>query len=382
MNLYKKSGSRYWHFAIVTGTGSDRGQKVVNTQATDQRVAHEILHRTQLLVESIEGGMGLSPTLRNWLTTMHPKLRKRLERLGLIEAADAASVQTIAKHIDDYLAACRFQGMGEAYGRIKKSQLAAFVDHGKARSLADLTADRVSAFLGSLKDRGLSNRTLNQHRSTLIAFANWCIKQGRNDRHNLGTQVPRLNEEVGKRRSRRAATKEEITGLLDAASDHRRFVYLAALLTGLRRGELGQIQWRDIDLTQRTMTVRAEVAKTSKPSIQPLHADMLKLLVARAAGRQPDDLVFAPVPRIETFKRDLKRAGISFKDENDRQLDFHALRATFATMLLREAVPVSIARQLTRHASAKTLEKHYDRLGLADAAEAIKRLPGLDGPKP
>ena len=76
---------------------------------------------------------------------------------------------------------------------------------------------------------------------------------------------------------------------------------------------------------------------------------------------------------------DLAKAGIAYPDENGRQLDFHALRGTFATRLLRQGVPPSVARRLTRHASVKTLEKHYDKLGLADAVAAMKKLPGVSG---
>ncbi len=81
---------------------------------------------------------------------------------------------------------------------------------------------------------------------------------------------------------------------------------------------------------------------------------------------------------MKTFRGDLKRAGIKYTDAQGSQLDFHALRVTFATRLLREGVPPSIARRLTRHKSVKTLERYYDKLGLEDAKGAMKQLPGVD----
>ena len=148
-------------------------------------------------------------------------------------------------------------------------------------------------------------------------------------------------------------------------------------MTGLRRGELSKIEKRDIDLEQCRMVVRAEISKTKKNAILPLHEEMIPLLREKTSLLNPTDCVFHPVPNILTYQRDLKRAGIDYVDENGRYLDFHSLRGTFATRLLRSGVPVSHARQLTRHASVKTLEKHYDGLGLSDAEQAIRRLPGL-----
>lgn len=286
-------------------------------------------------------------------------------------------MKPVADHVEDYLAACRFEGMGLAFERIKRSQLRRLVEHAGARRLAHLTPDGLSAYLQTLKEQGRSNRTINQHRATAVAFANWCVKERRLELHALD-RVPRLNEEVGRKRVRRAATEDELRRFLDAAPPERRFRYAAALHTGLRRGELKAIERRDIDLDAGTLTVRAEVSKSGRSHVLPLHQELLKELANRIAGLRPNDRVFIPVPTIRTFKRDLERAGIPFRDENGRQLDFHALRATFATRLLRQGVPSAVARQLTRHASVRTLEKHYDRIGLADAVEAMRKLPGVN----
>ena len=91
----------------------------------------------------------------------------------------------------------------------------------------------------------------------------------------------------------------------------------------------------------------------------------------------PKDRVFMPVPNIRTYQRDLQNAGIDYQDADGRFLDFHALRATFATRLLRHGVYPSKAIRLTRHASVKTLEDFYDKLGLSDAVDAMDQLPGL-----
>jgi integrase len=148
-------------------------------------------------------------------------------------------------------------------------------------------------------------------------------------------------------------------------------------MTGLRRGELSKVEKRDSNLDQARMVIRAEVSKAKKNAVLPLHEEMVPLLRKKTMLLNPTDLVFNPVPNILTYQRDLERAGIPYVDENGRYLDFHSLRATFATRLLRNGVLPSKAIRLTRHASVKTLEKHYDGLGLSDAEQAIRQLPGL-----
>lgn len=104
---------------------------------------------------------------------------------------------------------------------------------------------------------------------------------------------------------------------------------------------------------------------------------MVSILKDKRACLKPTERVFHPVPHILTYQRDLERVGIDYKDENGRYFDFHSLRRTFATRLLRNGVFPSKAIRLTRHKSVKTLEEHYGMLGLSDAVEAMGQLPGL-----
>ncbi|MEM6552590.1 MAG: site-specific integrase [Planctomycetota bacterium] len=378
MNVYLPSGKKTWHFALsVSNVGrGGRRQRVVNSFATNRRVAEELLRKTVLLVEAVEAGMPLTAELHKWVEQMNPKLRKRLSALGLLTDQDAGAATLVAEHVDAYLTACRFEGMGEGYEKVKRSQLERLFVQAGVRRLSDLNIERVESGLQWLKNQGRSHRTVNRNRATVVAFANWCVKQGRLPHHRLN-HIPRLNEDADRRRVRRAATEEELHNFLASVPAHRRFVYTAALMTGLRRGELKQIERRDIDLNARRLTVRVEVSKAKRADVLPIHDDLVDVIAPMTERLGPADKVFTPVPTIKTFKRDLEEAGIPFKDDNGHQLDFHALRSTFATRLLRQGVPAAVARRLTRHASVKTLEKHYDRLGFDEAAAAMQELPGV-----
>lgn len=230
--------------------------------------------------------------------------------------------------------------------------------------------------LEHLKSEDKSNRTVNTFRSSLNAFANWLKDKDHLEKHDLN-RLPKLNEMEDRRHPRRAATDDEICRLLAVVPEYRRYVYMTAVMTGLRRGELRKIEKRDIDLNQKRLRVRPEVSKNRTEATLPLHDEMVALFRDKIIMLDVNDRIFGTIPNNLTFQRDVKKAGIEYKDENGRYFDFHALRSTFATRLLRHDISLSKAIRLTRHKSVKTLEVHYDMLGLSDAEEAMDQLPGL-----
>ena len=267
--------------------------------------------------------------------------------------------------------------MNESFIKVKRRQLNIIFTEAGVLNLSQLKSSRIKPVMERLKTDGKAHRTLNMYRATVNAFANWLVEEeAALEKHDL-KRLPRLDEQADERHPRRPATDEQLRQLLDSVPKHRRFVYFAAAMTGLRRGELRQIEKRDFNLPDEQLRVRAEVSKNRDEAILPLHQDMVVLLRDKLAGLNPTDRVFDPVPNILTLQRDLKKAGIEYKDENGKYLDFHSLRATFATRLLRNGVHPSKAIRLTRHKSVKTLETYYDKLGLNDAEDAMGQLPGL-----
>jgi integrase len=114
-------------------------------------------------------------------------------------------------------------------------------------------------------------------------------------------------------RTRRAFTAEEFSRLVNVAGE-RRIIYLVAAFTGLRRGELAKIEWRDVhvDGSQPYILVRSSVAKNAKLVAQPLPPKIASALRAfRRADVGPRDLVFKPLmSRMHRFRADLAAAGI------------------------------------------------------------------------
>jgi integrase len=127
----------------------------------------------------------------------------------------------------------------------------------------------------------------------------------------------------------------------------RSAVYRVAATTGLRRSEIGSLVWRDVDLKNGFITIQASSAKNRKTAILPIPEGTVEALAALKGGAFESDSVFKTLPNMRTFYKDLKRSGLQ-KTKKFEGIDFHALRATFATSLARAGVMLTQAQRLMR----------------------------------
>jgi len=97
---------------------------------------------------------------------------------------------------------------------------------------------------------------------------------------------------------------------------------------------------------------------------------------AKPADAKPSDLVLTGkmLPRMWKMKKDLERAQIPYI-ENGRRADFHALRHTLATNLVRLNVAPRVAMQILRHSDISLTMNHYTDASQLPIMEAIEKLP-------
>lgn len=165
---------------------------------------------------------------------------------------------------------------------------------------------------------------------------------------------------------------EEVVALVDAAaSEQDAAIYLTAAFSGLRRGELIALRWRDVDIEGSTIRVRASYSdgalatpksgKVRSVPMAPNVAETLTNLRQRPLWTADDDLVF--VGRTGTFLdgRALRRR---YQDALDRaglrRLRFHDLRHTFGTRVIAKA-DIRRVQEWMGHADVKTTMRylHY-----------------------
>jgi integrase len=158
--------------------------------------------------------------------------------------------------------------------------------------------------------------------------------------------------------------------------------YLTAAFTGLRRGELLKLEWRDLHLeaVRPFVNVRASISKNHKQAMLPLHSDLVNALRRyQTAGASETALVFKGiVPRMHIFREDLAAAEIAYVDGKGEFADFHSLRKTFATMLTLAGVPQRVIMELMRHSDMRLTAKTYTDAGMLPTDSNIALLPSIN----
>ncbi|MEX2307308.1 MAG: tyrosine-type recombinase/integrase, partial [Pirellulales bacterium] len=93
-------------------------------------------------------------------------------------------------------------------------------------------------------------------------------------------------------------------------------------------------------------------------------------------GRDPNELVWPGSwwqQSAKMLQMDLEEAGIVAIDD-DRVVDFHALRTTFITGLARAGVAPALTQKLARHSDINLTLSAYTRLQMSELAGAVGRL--------
>ena len=249
--------------------------------------------------------------------------------------------------------------------------------------LKSLTPAHVRALHREKLDAGSSPATVRKIHSTLHKALAQAVADGLIPRNAADVKAPRPTPD-----EMRPLSETEARAFLESASDERfEALYVLAITTGLRRGELLGLRWDDADLERSTLRVGRSLVreggrytlgdtKTKKGrrqvNLTPRTVNALKAYRklqleerVRLAGLYEDQgLIFAtssgtPIQPENLVKRYfkplLKKAGLP-------EIRFHDLRHTCATLLLGRGVHPKIVQELLGHATiAMTLDtySHY-----------------------
>ena len=180
---------------------------------------------------------------------------------------------------------------------LKKHLVPRFGSH----ELCDLSRADVQAYVAELTHAGYAPKTVDHIHDVLSAVLRTAMTWGHlreNPAH--GVKLPELRTV----RPKPVLTLEQARRLLARLDTQSRTMVGVALLTGVRRGELFGVRWRDVDLLKRVVTVEQAVYEGhfGPPKTRagerclPLSDAACALLVTwRQEARQTgaDDLVFA-----------------------------------------------------------------------------------------
>lgn len=319
--------------------------------------------------------------------------RRHVERAGPKQAA----INLYRRRKDEMLQGKKFPEnlrRGVKFSDIAQDALNYVRDEGRAagklafvatwfpnRDAASITRNDIKRELNRLrreghriKSRGLSPATRNRFKAALSFIFTLALENGK-----VTSNPARLvrMEKENNERVRFLSEQEEsrLRAQVREASPERVAELDLALHTGLRRGEQYSLRWRDVDLLNRTLTVRR--GKGNKKRHVRLNANALAAL---AALRLRDDGSGYVCPGALSkdgywasrfwFKRALAAASVD-------DFTWHDLRHTFASRLVQRGVDIVRVKELMGHATISMTMRyaHLAPVHLQNAVDAIATLP-------
>lgn len=196
----------------------------------------------------------------------------------------------------------------------------------------------------------------------------------------------------GSRVEKGTFSPEQISRLVNAAEGDWRGLVLAAFYTGARLSDLAHLEWKSVDLVERSITFRQR--KTDATVLVPMHPELESYLLSLPAPAHGNAPVFPSLYGVPTggtrglsvgFRQIMERAGIRSAKIRERghgisrsvaALSFHSLRHSFNSALANAGVNQEIRQLLTGHAS-ETMNTLYTHTEIETIRRAIEHLPRL-----
>jgi integrase len=274
--------------------------------------------------------------------------------------------------------------------------------------VADVTTAQIEALLMAHAREGVGARSVDKHRQVLSAIFNFGLRPEQAERWQL-TSNPAAA--AAKRREPAAARLEVFTveqiealaraaasgawrgphddltdaGALFRAEEDAQFAELlrVAAYTGLRRGELVALRWRDVRWSERVLVVEralsGDVEGTTKSGRSATSHSAIKRsarsTTSRVAGtsQAPTTTSSRLSPATGPTASALRRRFIAARDAAGLPaLRFHDLRHTAGTLLTRVLDPVTV-RDVLGHADLKTTERYLHAVRASRLSDAATR---------
>jgi integrase len=156
-------------------------------------------------------------------------------------------------------------------------------------------------------------------------------------------------------------------------TDYLKPLVILDLNTGLRRGELFNLEWADIDLPRAILTVVGAGAKSQKTRHIPLNREATEVLGAwREQSADASGNVFPgrDGKRFNNVKRSWEKI---LQDAKIAGFRFHDLRHDFASKLVMAGVDLNTVRELLGHSDLK-MTLRYAHLAPEHKAAAVGKL--------
>jgi len=296
------------------------------------------------------------------LKDVHVKLAKG-EYLGVYEEKKIF----FEEYGKQYLAFSKANKAFSTYNRRDRFSVAQLSSAFEGRYLFDITPRMIEKYKADRLE-SVSPATVNRELACLKHMYTKAIEWDY-VKTNPVKSVKSLKEPPGRLRYLSA---DEADALIKACHGYLRSIVITALNTGMRRGELLNLKWQDVDLHNRKITVKKP--KNNELRVIPINKTLYREL-SELSEQSESDYVFCngdgqAIGDIKkSFATALKKAEIE-------DFRFHDLRHTFGSYLVMKGIDLKTVQQVMGHKVIKTTMR-YSHLSPEYVQQAIERLDSV-----
>ena len=220
-----------------------------------------------------------------------------------------------------------------------------------------LRPDHLQSLYSKKLNEGLSKRTVQHMHAVIRRSLNQALKWELILRNPAGL----VTAPTPDKKAYKTLTAEEARIFLKSTVDHRWHpIYVLAITTGMRMGEILGLYWEDIDFKRGTLSVKRTIqmlrgrtimgepkTASSKRNIALSNYALNTLKPLKGEGfvfKTANDTPVSPRNLARDFHKALKKAGLP-------HMRFHDLRHTAATLLLKENVHPKVVQEMLGHSS-------------------------------
>ena len=230
--------------------------------------------------------------------------------------------------------------------------------------IEDVTKKNVMEFyFWGRTERNWSSASFLSYYNSLSVFFKWCIKEGHIEHdYTQDIEKPRLTKKIPVR-----LTRQESLRLLEVVynypyqSEFLRYrnhaIFATFLFTGVRRMELLNLKYTDIDIENLTLFVRQ--GKGGKDRIIPISYQLAEILSRYLKERKRLKRTCPEFFASVIYNKGLSKDGLEhvvdrLKKAAGLKFGLHQLRHTFATLMLEGGCDIFSLSKMMGHSSIKT----------------------------
>ena len=250
----------------------------------------------------------------------------------------------------------------------------------KNKSIKEIKPMEILYFLNTLVQYGFAQKTIANNKLVCNLIFTYAVAQNEIEINPCSSVVLPKSQP---RKKRGAATPQD-EKIVKESFDVWLFPYIA-LYTGMRKGEILALQWKDINFTENIIHVTKSVCyEGDKPLIKepktetgvrvvPLLEPLKKVLKA-VKGKNQNDYIISIDGKTPLRKRRFITMYNKYREKTGVKCTAHQLRHSFATIAFECGVPVKSVQEILGHKQLSTTMDIYTdfrKKSLHDAAQLL-----------